>query len=341
MDETVRVARKLSALQHLGFERVDVSPVTTQVDRVDRSTHKVTCARPAMGTLVSVSALARSQDLAEEAIDRAFAEMDRLIGVFSRFDGASALCELNDTGKLGGAPPELSHVLSQSLRYHELTGGAFDVSVQPVVDLFHRRTDGSLPTDRELLEALELVGSQRIALSRGDIAFERSGMGITLDGIAKGYIVDAIAAVLERCKIRHYLIDGGGDVRAAGTKEQKQPWTVAVQDPSKQGRFPDTLHLTGGAVATSGSYEIFFDRERHHHHVVNAKTGRSPVAIQSVSVVAPSTMAADALATTVFVMEPDEGLAFIDALPGCECFIIDSDGLQIKTRGWKGAAPVH
>jgi len=94
-------------------------------------------------------------------------------------------------------------------------------------------------------------------------------------------------------------------------------------------------------VATSGSYEIFFDRERRHHHVVNAKTGRSPVAIQSVSVIAPSTMAADALATTVFVMDPDDGVEFIDKLPGCECFIIDSDGLQMRTRGWKGAAPVH
>jgi len=341
MDETARVARKLAALQHLGFERVDVSPVMTQAERVDRTTHRVTCSRPAMGTLVSVSALAGSLDLAEEAIDSAFAEMDRLIGVFNRFDGASAVSELNDTGKLRGAPPELSQVLSQSLRYHELTGGAFDVSVQPVVDLFHRRMDGSLPNERELSEALDLVGSRRISLSQGNVTYAQSGMGITLDGIAKGYIVDAIAMVLERHKITHYLIDGGGDVRAAGTKEQKQPWTVAVQDPAKQGRFPDALHLSSGAVATSGSYEIFFDRERHHHHVVNAKTGRSPVAIQSVSVTAPSTMAADALATTVFVMGPEDGVEFIDKLPSCECLIIDSDGLQMKTRGWKGAAPVH
>jgi thiamine biosynthesis lipoprotein len=194
---------------------------------------------------------------------------------------------------------------------------------------------------REVLEALELVGSRQIALSRGSVEFERSGMRVTLDGIAKGYIVDAIAAVLERHKIKSYLIDGGGDVRALGTKEKRLPWTVAVQDPAKQADFPDVIHLTNGAVATSGSYEVYFDRDRQHHHIVNAKTGRSPTLSQSVSVLAPSAMAADALATTAFVLEPDTAAEFIGRLPGCECLIVDREGLQLKTRGWKSAAPVH
>jgi thiamine biosynthesis lipoprotein len=341
MDEAAHVARKFSALVDMGYERVNASPVATETARIDRKTHKVTSSRAAMGTLVSISTLARSQDLAEEAIGRAFVEMDRLIGVFSRFDGASAVSELNDAGRLQGAPPEFSHVLSQSLLYHELTGGAFDVSVEPVVDLFRRSPESSLPADRDVLEALELVGSRRIAFSRDTIDFERSGMRVTVDGIAKGYIVDAIAAVLETHKIKSYLIDGGGDVRASGTKEKRRPWTVAVQDPSKQGDFPDTIHLTNGAVATSGSYEVYFDREQQHHHIVNSKTGKSPIFSQSVSVIAPSTMAADALATTAFVMDPDEGVEFISGLPGCECLIVDRDGLQLKTRGWKSVAPVH
>ena len=341
MDEATHVARKLSALVDMGFERVDASPVATEATRIDRRTHKVTSSRSAMGTLVTVSALARSQDRAEQAIGHAFEEMDRLIGIFSRFEGASAVSQLNDAGRLQGAPPEFSHVLSQSLLYHELSGGAFDVSVEPVVEIFRKNADGSLPTDREILEALELVGSRRIALSRGSIDFERSGMGITLDGIAKGYVVDAIAGVLEQHKISSYLIDGGGDVRASGAKERRQPWTVAVQDPFKRGDFPDTIHLRDGAVATSGSYEVYFDREKQHHHIVSSKTGRSPTLSQSVSVIAPSTMAADALATTTFIMDPDDGVAFIGRLPGCECLIVDRDGLLLKTRGWKSAAPVH
>ncbi len=341
MNETAHVARKLSALAGMGFERVDVSPITTEARRIDRRTHRVTCSKPAMGTLVTVSALARSQDRAEEAIGRAFEEMGRLIRIFNRYDAASAISHLNDAGRLQGAPPEFCRVLSQSLRYHELSGGTFDVSVEPVVDLFRRSPGVSLPGDREILEALELVGSRHILLSRTGVSFERPGMGITLDGIAKGYIVDAIAAVLEQHKIRDYLIDGGGDVRASGTKEQRQPWTVAVQDPSKRGPFPDAIHLADGAVATSGSYEVYFDQDRQHHHIVNSKTGRSPLLSQSVSVTAPSAMAADALATAALIMDPDDGVEFIGRLPGCECLIIDRDGLQLKTRGWKSAAPVH
>jgi thiamine biosynthesis lipoprotein len=271
----------------------------------------------------------------------AFEEMDRLIRIFSRFEGASAVCHLNDSGHLDAPPPEFSHVVSQSLLYHELTAGAFDISVEPVVDLFRRGPNNALPGDREVREALQLVGARHIALTRRNVRFERSGMGITLDGIAKGYIVDAIAGVLERHKIKSYLIDGGGDVRASGTKEKKQPWTVAVQDPEKQGRFPDTIHMTDGAVATSGGYEVYFDRDQQHHHIVNSRTGRSPILSQSVSVVAPSAMAADALATTAFIMEPDDAVEFVGRLPGCECLIVDREGLHLKTRGWKSAAPVH
>ncbi len=162
-------------------------------------------------------------------------------------------------------------------------------------------------------------------------------MAITLDGIAKGYIVDAIAGVLGRHKLDNYLINAGGDIRTSGTKEERRPWTVAVQNPTKDGSYPDTIHLTDGAVATSGSYEIYFDRDRLVHHIVSATTGRSPNECASVSVVAPSTMAADALATTVFVMGPAQGVRFVDELPDCECLIIDRDGQQVRSRGWRSA----
>jgi len=193
------------------------------------------------------------------------------------------------------------------------------------------------PAAEDLLAALELVGSQHIELSRRRIGFKRAGMGITLDGIAKGFIVDAMAQVLGKHRIKSYLINGGGDIRTGGVKERRQPWTVAVEDPAKLGRFPDAIRLRDAAVATSGSYEIHFDRERLFHHIVSAHTGRSPTGSVSVSVAAPSTMEADALATNVFLMEPSEGLAFIDALPGRECLIIDHQGTRLPSRGWRSA----
>ena len=340
MHETLHIARKLAALQDLGFERVDVSPVTTEAIRVGRRTHKVTQSRPAMGTVVSVSVLARSAHRAQEGIGRAFEEMDRLIRIFSRYESVSAVSHLNESGSLNGAPPEFTQVLSHSLRMHELSGGAFDISVAPVLDLFRERMAALAsvePSASEIREALQLVGAAHIDVKQNRVTFKRAGMAVTLDGIAKGFIVDVIADVLRRHKVKDYLINAGGDIRTSGAKEGRHPWTVAVQNPTKNGTYPDTIHVTNAAVATSGSYEIYFDRDQLLHHIVNATTGRSPAECASVSVVAPSTVAADALSTTVFVMGPVDGVRFVDGLQGCECLIIDRDGRHVRSRGWKSA----
>jgi thiamine biosynthesis lipoprotein len=293
-----------------------------------------------MGTLVSISALGRSSEKIQEAIGPAFDEMDRLIGIFSRFDGSSAVTHLNNEGRLESPPPEFSNVISRSLQYNRLSGGAFDISVEPVVELFREslgQESAREPSEAEVREALELVDPEGIDLSQRGIRFNKAGMGITLDGIAKGYVVDAIAGVLEKFKVKHYLINAGGDIRTAGTKENKQPWTVAVQDPTKRGCFPDTIQLTDGAVATSGSYEVYFDRDKLFHHIVNSNSGRSPNASTSVSVVAPSAMAADALATSVFVMDSRKGIEFVNSLPGCECLLVDQEGSQLRSTGWRSA----
>jgi thiamine biosynthesis lipoprotein len=341
MQEAARIARKLSVLADMGLEKVEATPVATEACRVDRRTLKVNSARPAMGTLVSVTALHRSQDRIEEAIGRAFDEMDRLIGILSRFESSSAVSLLNRDGRLADVPPEVSRVFSRALSYHGASRGAFDITVQPLVDLFRASLQAESPAEPgvdQVRDALTRVGSQNIAMSRRSIRFERDGMGVTLDGIAKGYIVDAVAAVLERDGVKNYLINAGGDIRASGTKEDKEPWTVAVQDPAKRGDFPDLVHLKNGAVATSGSYEIYFDRERAFHHIVDSGTGRSPSRKASVTVVAPSAMAADALATAAFVMDPGGGVAFIDSLSRCECLIVDTHGCQLKSKRWRSAA---
>jgi thiamine biosynthesis lipoprotein len=144
---------------------------------------------------------------------------------------------------------------------------------------------------------------------------------------------------LEECGIEHYLIDAGGDVRSAGTKEGGLSWTVAVQDPSKGGQYPDLIHLANAAVATAGSYEKSFDSSQKFHHIINSETGLSPQVNASVSIVAPTAMVADALATGVFVMQPHVGIRFVESLKGCECLIVDRSGRIMKSTGWKSAVP--
>ena len=142
-----------------------------------------------------------------------------------------------------------------------------------------------------------------------------------------------------RDRLHRGIVGAGGDVRVGGTKEGGLSWTVAVQDPAKKEQFPDTIHLTDAAVATAGCYEKNFDCAQRFHHIINSETGLSPQLSLSVSVVAPSAMVADALATGVFVMQPHVGIRFIETLNGCECLIIDRCGHVLKSAGWRSTAP--
>jgi thiamine biosynthesis lipoprotein len=280
-----------------------------------------------MSTLVSISMLNASRAQAAEAVETAFSEMGRLIGLLNRFDPSSAVGVLNQDGRLTDVPPELGHVVSRALQFHRRSLGAFDITVKPLVDLLR----SGKPCRGEWIAALELVGSANVELTGGRIRFRRSGMGVTLDGIAKGYIVDRMAEVLLRNGVNNFLVNAGGDIRTAGTKENGHPWTVAVQDPSKHEQFPDMIHMTDGAVATSGTYE------RRYRHIVDSETGELPEHCASVTVLAPTALAADAVATTLFAMKPDDGLKLIGTLPGNECLVIDDHGEQRRSGGWKSA----
>jgi thiamine biosynthesis lipoprotein len=219
--------------------------------------------------------------------------------------------------------------------------GCFDITVKPVVDLFRDKLGGEekvKPTEKELAEALKLVGSGKIRLEERAVFFQQPGMGITLDGIAKGYIVDRASQILTELGIENHLINAGGDIRTRGSKADNKPWTVAIQDPSKRNNYPDIIHMRDGAVATSGDYEIYFDREKMFHHIVDPETGHSPELSTSVSVLASTTMEADALSTSVFVMTPTEGTALINGMPNCECLVVAKDGKMSKSNGWGSKA---
>jgi thiamine biosynthesis lipoprotein len=300
-----------------------------------------------MGTLVSVTAVHESSTLIQEAAGRAFQEMERLVNLLNRYDPQSALSFLNVEGSIDDPPPELLAVMCQSRYFHQASQGAFDPTVQPLVDLFRNgsspgsvsgsESDQGLPSEDRILSALALVDGRKIEVGEDGICLGSPGMGVTLDGIAKGHVVDRMAAVLNEKGLQDFLIDAGGDIRASGAREDGKPWRVGVQDPKKQGDLPDVIGLTGGAVATSGSYEIYFDRDRTHHHIVSARNGTCPQKSQSVSVIAPTTLAADALATAVFVMGPERGLAFIESFPQCACLIVDETGRPLRSKGWRSA----
>jgi thiamine biosynthesis lipoprotein len=303
--------------------------------------HRVSETRMAMGTFVTITLIHVSRDEAEEVIGRVFEEINRLAGLMDRYDENTAVARLNRKGVIEDAPPELIEVISRGLYHHQLTGGSFDISVKPIVDLLEKKMGQGkevLPTEKELREAIALVGSDQIELKGRNVRFKKPGMGITLDGIAKGYAVDRASEMMASLGIENHLINAGGDIRTMGFKEDQRPWAVAIQNPRKGKEYPDIVHMNNGAIATSGDYENFYDPEKRFHHIINPKTGLSPKQTSSVSVMGSNTMDADALATAVLVMGPDQGIDFIDSLPAYECLILTKEGSQLKSKGWRSAA---
>lgn len=336
-----RAFLRLSGLLGLGMASGGLYPMIAEAVRLDRKAYKVSETKLGMGTFVSMTLVHPSKDQAEEAMGLAFEEVERLTALMTRFDTSGAVACLNRDGSLRDLPAELTKVIRAALGYTRATGGYFDVTVKPVVDLFKSRASGgqfSQPTEAELNTALELVGSQHVEIHGHDVRFRKPAMGITLDGIAKGYIVDEASRVLSSRGIKDFLVNAGGDIKAVGRRADRSPWAVAIQDPQKKRQFPDVVSLTDAAIATSGDYEVYYDREKVFHHIVDPKTGLSPHLSRSVSVVSPTAMAADALATGVFVMGSTEGTRLINSLPECACCIVGRDGEIVRSERWRGAA---
>jgi FAD:protein FMN transferase len=328
---------KLSGLLGLGAASVALLPAEkAEAFLFGKKEFKVSKTRLAMGTFVAMTAIHPSRDQAEQAIGEAFAEIDRLSAMLTHYEERSVIGSFNASGRMSEIPAEVQELVARSLYYHKVTDGAFDITVKPLIDLYKESfARAEQPTEAAIERTLKLVGSENLRPEGQGLVFASSGMGITLDGIAKGYIVDRASEVLRSGGVTNHLINAGGDIRTSGSAARGQAWTVAIQDPGKSREFPDIITMQDGAIATSGNYEIYYDREKLFHHIVNSHTGRCPQLASSVTVVAPTVMDADALATSVFVMEPAAGVGFINGQPDCECFVIARDGGVSRSAGWQ------
>jgi len=301
-------------------------------EKFNKKLHKVERTLPLMGTFVTITVMDPSLDRAEEAIEAGFAEVKRLSHIFNRFASSSYVSELNAKGNLVDVPPEMKTVIDRVFYYYRLTDGAFDVTVKPLVDLLKYSfvTTGHPPTPEKVKEVLALIGGNQISYKNGQISFLKEGMGITLDGIAKGYIVDKTAELIVKKGIKYVLVNAGGDIRGIGDKS----WKIAIRDPFMPDAYIETITLKNNAIATSGNYEVYFDKEKLYTHIVNPHTGCCPARSSSVSILARTTMDADALSTTVFILHPVAGKNFIDRLPNVEGLVVTRDGFKIYSQGW-------
>lgn len=301
----------------------------------DARLHRVSVTRTRLGTLVNLTVVHPDAGHARRMVDAGFAEMDRLEAILSRYRRRSAVGRLNETGVVAEAPRELLVVVGAAKGLAEASGGAFDPTVLPLLETYRRAfEDGGRPPGPEAVRAAAArVDHRRLRLDGSTVALDGVGMGITLDGIAKGFVVDETVGRLVAEGAERVLVDAGGDM---ATGAGGGPWRVGVEDPHGRAELVETLRLDRGGVATSGDYVQAFTRDRRHHHVIDPRTGRSPLDVSSVTVTAGSAMMADALSTTVMVLGPEKGLRFLDAHPGAEGLVVTKSGHRLRTEGFGG-----
>jgi len=304
--------------------------------------------RLVMGTLVHVIAVAADSDTANGCIDVAFEQIEKVDELMSTYKSDSQASRLNRDGFKH--PVRLSkstfEVLQKAIEISKLTGGAFDVTVGPLVDLWRSAGEAnSLPDEAELQRARLVVGYDKLILDADETSarFAINGMKADLGGIAKGYAIDKAVEAMQKNAALGGLVEIGGDVRMFGAPPKgKNHWMVGLQDPGKVGDGFGTgrplliLKLSDASIATSGDYRRFvLIGGKKYSHIIDARTGHSSEKLTSVTIISPSATDADALATAVSVMGAKDGLALIETIPLTEAILISKQPNYefIKTSG--------
>lgn len=320
---------RLSSLR--GSRQTDQRAGTDSGDRL------VTHTRHALGTAVSITAVHRDEQAGSHAIHEAFAALDRLEDRLSIYRPHSELARLNRNGLLDQPHADLVRVLQSAAALSEQTSGAFDVSVQPLWSLFaeaDRR--GRRPSPQAIAEAKQLVDYRQVTVTSEQIALTRPGMALTLNGIAQGFAADRVSEVLRKHGVTAALIDTG-ELAPLGRRDRRA-WRVGVQHPRKPDAFIAIAALEGRCMATSGDYATRFKEPgngaRGDHHIFDPGTGRSPDALASATVVAPTGMHADAISTAVFVMGPGRGMELVRATEGVDALLVTRGGRVLQTPGF-------
>jgi thiamine biosynthesis lipoprotein len=272
----------------------------------------------AMGTEVSIQLFSEDPVAARKVLTECREEIVRLENIFSLYDARSSVSRLNSTGVLNDAPPELLALFGLTRRFSELTNGAFDVSIHPLCELL---ADSTSPVEEgQIARALELVDYRQIVCTGETVRFAQPGMRVTFNGVAQGFVTDAVAGLLRNRGFDKTLVDLG-EKRALGPRADGRAWRIGVESPRNQNEIAGVLELDGRAMATSGGYgQVFQSHARHH--LLNARNGRSHHEFETVSVLAPTAAVADALSTCLAVLDPDTASSLLRHFPETEAFAI-------------------
>lgn len=288
-------------------------------------------------------------DKAKEALEQA---IERVREIEDRMSATKEGSDVVNINQNAGKKPVKVHddtfyVVEKALEYGQLTDGDFDITIRPIVELWGIMSDNPrIPKEEEIQEKLDLVDYRKVKLDKKSktVYLEKEGMGIDLGAITKGYTADEVTRILKKAGVKHALINLGGNVFVIGNKPDGSLWRIGIQDPRSEETGEThiaVLDVEDLTIVSSGDYErymvdVYKDTGVRYHHIFDPKTGvPARSGLIACTIVAKSSIDADALSTSLFIMGKDEGFRFIEEMSDVEAIAITEDKEIYITEGLK------
>ena len=283
-----------------------------------------------MGTRFEIT-LVSTQEVANQYLNAAQGEIERIERLISSWDANSQTAEIN---RQAGITPvkvakELYDLIARSIEISKITQGAFDISYAALdpVWFFDGRMK-AVPSESERLKSVQNIGFKDLVLNAKEqtVYLPKKGMKIGFGAIGKGYAADATKKLMKSLGVSSGIINASGDLTSWGKKPDGTDWQVGISNPENPAKVFSWFPVRDAAVATSGNYEKYVTLEgKQYSHIMDPRTGIPVSGIKSVTVFAPKAVLADAFATAVFIMGIDTGIDTISQLPGMSCIIVDAE----------------
>ncbi|MDH4128130.1 MAG: FAD:protein FMN transferase [Spirochaetota bacterium] len=292
-----------------------------------------------MATEIDLHIIADKNLNVEKIKNGLIVELKRMEKIFSSYDPNSELSYVNQKAFETNLPIsiDLYRVIRHSLSYGQRSSGLFDITIQPLIKLWDvtNKKNNKMPSKKAIQYVLSFVDYRNIRLKEGNIMFLKKNISIDLGGISKGYIIDRAIDYLKNNGINNALLNIGGDLYALGKKHNSLKWNIGIKNPRIENNpmpIITSISAENQSIATSGDYERFRMSKNgvKLHHILNPRTGYPATKSISTTIIAPTAMQADVVATIVFIMGPVDGLHFIEKEKSVEGMIIYEENGKIK-----------
>jgi thiamine biosynthesis lipoprotein len=293
-----------------------------------------------MGTLVQISAIAESEQVAGSAVSAGLSEIRRLEMLLSTWIPTSELSRINaEAGRSAvTVSSETLQILQWSLAVERLTNGAFNIAIGPVTDAWNVAGEPRIPDDAELAQFKPLIDLSYLQLNEeAKTAFlARPRMRIDVGGIGKGFAADRAVEAMQMAGASAGVVALSGDIKTFGEMPDGQPFLFGIRHPRREDALLGRIELRNEAISTAGDYERYFEMDGvRYHHILDPHTLQPARICQSVTVVARQGVMADGLDTGIFVLGPKLGLELVERLPDVEAIIVDREGALWISSGLK------